>query len=508
MSDLLLELFSEEIPARMQVNAAEQLKNQILSKINSELASECYAESWVTPRRVGLYISGIPTTQKESIEELRGPKISAPAQALEGFLNKNSLTKDQLEEKGEYYVAHVKKGGGKVREVIQKIIEETLTKFVWPKSMKWGENPARWVRPLHNILCLYDNTVLKIQFASLTANDNTFGHRFHAPESILIKNLEDYKTKLAAAHVVLITEERKSSILTQIEKHIAGKNIKLIQDNELLDEVAGLVEKPFVLLGTIEQKFMQLPREVMVITLKHHQRYFMLEDVSYNLAPHFIIVSNTTTEDGGKEVIHGNEKVLKARLSDASFFYELDKKDKLENLVPLLKKLTFHEKIGTAFDKLQSVLKLSTSIAEYFKVDANKLSRAITLSKADLVTNMVKEFPELQGVMGYYYAKHDGEDVAVALAIKEHYKPQGPNDYAPTEPLSAAAAVSDKLDTLNQMFAIDIKPTGSKDPFALRRAANGIIRIVGETNLSTFLEQMKTVIRDDVREFILERNVK
>ncbi len=506
MSDLLLELFSEEIPARMQVAAAEQLQIQIKNKLDTELACSCTAESWVTPRRVGIYLSGIPSLQKESVEELRGPKISAPAQALEGFLNKNSLTKDQLEQKGEYYVAHVKKGGGKVSDVIQKSIEEVLNKFVWPKSMKWGENQTRWVRPLQNILALFDSNVLKVQFAGLTANDNTFGHRFHSPKAISVSSYDDYKTKLAQASVMLQTEDRKKSILSQIEKVISGKNLNLVKDEGLLDEVAGLIENPFVLLGSIEQKFMALPREVMVITLRHHQRYFMLEDSKGNLAPHFIIVSNTTTDDNGAEIIHGNEKVLKARLSDASFFYELDKKTKLEDLVPALKKLTFHEKLGTAYDKMQSVLKISPDIAKFFDVDSEKLKRAITLSKADLVSNMVKEFPELQGVMGYYYAQHNGEDKSVALAIKEHYKPQGPSDYAPSEPLSAAAAVCDKLDTLNLMFSINIKPTGSKDPFALRRAANGIIRIVGEAKLNEFLNI--SIIREDVREFILERNIK
>jgi len=510
MPDLLLEIFSEEIPARMQKNAANTFGDSVKKIIDSKFNISCKVLAFSTPRRIGLNITDIPSEIKVVKETVRGPRISAPEAALLGFCKKNSIDKNDVFEEGEYYFAEVSQGDGEVKDVLSDILQSELEKFVWPKSMKWADNDTRWVRPIHNILCIYNNAVIPIEFTGKMANNKTHGHRFLAPNEIEVKDFNDYKTKLANACVVLDREERKSQILSQINVSLEGKNLKLIEDASLLEEVTGLIEYPKVLLGSIDKEFMSLPKEVMIIALKHHQKYLMLEDAKGNLAPHFIIVSNINPEDGGAEVIKGNERVLRARLSDAQFFYEADKKQTLESRVSYLEKLTFHEKIGSVFDKMQSVMKLAPRVSAYFKASEKSVSRAIKLSKADLVTNMVKEFPELQGVMGFYYAQNDNESSDIALAIKEHYKPQGPSDLIPTGAISKATAVCDKLDTLNKMFEINIKPTGSKDPFALRRAANGVIRIVGEDKISEFLNELSTAksLRDDVKEFILERNIK
>lgn len=504
MADLLLELFSEEVPARMQSVAKEQFLSLLLAKLKEKLGLELTGESWITPRRLGIYVSSLPHSIAASSEEIRGPKTSAPDAALQGFLKKNNLKKEELEARDEYYFAYIHKPAAHVADVLGSIIADTLASFTWPKSMRWSDHQIRWVRPIHNILCLFDGKILPLVFGHLTSNNWTYGHRFMAPEKIIIEDFSDYKNKLTAAKVICTTQARKEKIRAEIEAIIAPKGLTLIDDPELLEEIAGLVEYPYVFLGEINKEFMNLPKEVLVITLKFHQKYLMLNDQNGNLAPYFIIVANHVSSDQGKEIIRGNSKVLKARLSDAQFFFNQDKKETLFSRVDLLKSLTFHQQLGSVYDKTQRVKKLAEKIAVNLKLPAEPIIRAAELSKADLVTGMVREFPELQGIMGHYYALHDKEDKEVAFAIRDHYKPQGPADSLPENLIGAIVALADKLDNLNQMFGIGIKPTGSKDPFALRRAALGILRIISHYKLA--LDFNALAIGSDVVQFINEKN--
>jgi glycyl-tRNA synthetase beta chain len=503
MAELLLELFSEEMPASMQQGAKDQLLAQILAGLKERFGLELQGHAWVTPRRLGVFIDNLPLEIKESKEELRGPKIAAPEQALEGFLRKNNINKERLEKRGEYYYAIIARPAAAIREVLGKLIEEVLLGFSWPKSMRWSDHEIKWVRPLHNILCLLDSEILALQFGHIRSNNLSFGHRFMAKDQISISNFSDYKSKLAQAFVILESNDRKQAVLTQVNDAIAAKELAMIEDSDLLSEIAGLVEYPVVLLGEIGEEYMKLPREVLVITLRHHQRYLMLNDLKGNLAPYFIIVANRTTADKGDEIVRGNIKVLNARLEDARFFYTGDKAHSLVSRVDELKGLTFHKEIGTIYDKMQSTKAMVERICTQLKIESGKAIRAVELSKTDLVTGMVKEFPELQGIMGYYYALNDNEDKEVAIAIRDHYKPQGPSDSLPENLTGALAALADKLDTLNQMFEIGIKPTGSKDPYALRRAAIGVLRILAHYELNLDLANLG--LRDDVCAFINER---
>lgn len=503
MAALLLELFSEEMPACMQSLAKDKLLAQILSGLKENFGLELQGQAWVTPRRLGVFIDNLPLAIKEYQEELRGPKITAPEQALDGFLRKNNIGKEALEKRGEYYFAIITKPASAIQEVLSKLIEEVLIGFSWPKSMRWSDHEIKWVRPLHNILCLFANAVLPLQFGQIRSNNLTFGHRFMAPGKLMIANISDYRSKLAQAFVILESADRKQSIRTQVEVAIAAKGLTLIEDDDLLGEIIGLVEYPVVLLGEIDEEYMRLPREVLVITLKHHQRYLMLNDAHGKLAPYFIIVANRTTVDQGGEIICGNIKVLKARLEDAYFFFTQDKARTLASRINELKGLTFHKETGTIYDKMQSTKAMAERLCLQVKIESAKVLRAVELSKTDLVTGMVKEFPELQGIMGYYYAMNDGEDKEVAVAVRDHYKPQGPSDSLPENHIGALAALADKLDTLNQMFGIGIKPTGSKDPYALRRAAIGVLRIMAHYNIN--LDFIRLDLRDDVIVFINER---
>lgn len=488
MAELLLELFSEEIPAGVQLNAANELKDSIKSRLETEGVAcesiECYA----TPRRVVIAANGLPTTQNATTAERRGPRVDAPEQAIEGFVKSCGLAKDQLEkrstDKGEFYFAVIKKEGRDVAEVISKTLQEILYSFTWPKSMRWGEYNIRWTRPLHNILCLFNGRILPITFGHLTANDKTYGHRFLSKGDFSVSSFEDYKQKLNDNFVVLSTEERKKLILEGAEQHAKSCGLALRNDEGLLNEVAGLVEWPVVLLGRIEEKFMAVPQEVLITSMRSHQKYFSLVNSHGHLAPYFITVANINADDGGAKIIAGNERVLRARLEDAKFFWDQDRRINLGDREAGLKKIIFHAKLGTVADKVNRIADLAKLLSVWIpRANLILVERAAKLCKADLTTQMVGEFPELQGLMGSYYAIESKEEHAVADAVKEHYSPVGPNDICPSAPLSIAVSLADKVDTLVGLFAIDEKPTGSRDPYALRRAALGVIRIILENNL-------------------------
>lgn len=509
MTTLLLEIFSDEIPARMQVNAMNSLNDLIIRTFKESYGIDAKSNAWVTPRRLGFHFTDIPSKIDAISEEVRGPKTSAPEAALNGFLGKYNAKKEDLEVKGDYYSLMYTKPAVDIKEAIKNTIEQSIKKFVWPKSMKWGDFQETWVRPIHSILCLFGHDVIPVTYGDIVASNTTKCHRFMDGDKVHhISSYDDYQKKMEAGKVVLDVQTRKDLILAGVQSVIKDKKLKLINDEDLLNEIAGLVEFPHVLLGSIDSKLMHLPRELLIITLKHHQRYLMLENTDGTLAPYYIIVSNIVPSDNGQKIVEGNNKVLRARLADALFFYENDKKVKLEARLEKLKKLTFHQELGTVYDKTQSTLKLAEQVAKFMDCSQEKVKRAVMLAKADLVTDMVKEFPELQGVMGYYYALNDLEDSEVAIAIADQYKPVGPNDSIPGNAIGKVLAVSDKLDTMNQLFGIGIKPTGSKDPFALRRAANGILRIIGEDKIAEFFDILlkNKAIRDDVVLYIQQRN--
>lgn len=511
MPDLLLELFSEEIPARMQADAIEHLKRTLtVVLVDQKLlpAGELlYPEIFVTPRRLAIIIKDLPIAQADISTELKGPKVGAPEQALQGFLKKSGLTLEQLEQRDGVYVARIHQKGRPTAEILKEIIEKTLANFPWPKSMRWGSGNITWVRPLHSILCIFDGHIVPVEFAGVRAGTVTYGHRFLSPAPITLTDPAEYEPALKKAHVVADRAARKEIIRAQAEEVAKKLNLSVKPDEGLLEEVTGLVEWPVLLAGRIDKAYMDLPPEVLVSEMRGHQKYFALEYApqgggasperaslreqeasaggnSKKLADHFLITANMETKDGGKAIIAGNERVLRARLADGRFFWDQDRKKKLEEHAEGLKTVTYHEKLGSVADKVERVTALAEMLTEYVPgADRQKVTRAAQLSKADLVTGMVGEFPELQGVMGRYYALHQGEAAEVADAIRDHYKPLGPNDQVPAHPVSICVALADKLDTLIGMFAIGEKPTGSKDPFALRRAALGVIRIILENEI-------------------------
>ena len=494
MPELLIEFFSEEIPARMQARAADDLKRLVTEKLAANGLTFDMAEAHSTPRRLALVIDGLPERTADVREEKKGPRVGSPEQAVAGFLKSAGLTSlDQCEQrdtgKGVFYFAVAEKKGRATAEVLAEIIPAVMGDFPWPKSMRWGTGTVRWVRPLHSIIALFGGTVLDGSFdlggtqGKLVFGNSTRGHRFLSPDAFTVTDFADYKAKLRAAHVVLDRAERKAKIKADAEALAATEGLTLSPDDGLLEEVAGLVEWPVALVGTIDEKFMDVPSEVLITSMRTHQKYFALLDKTGTMAPRFVVVANTVTADGGKAIVAGNERVLRARLSDAKFFWDQDRKTKLEDRVSKLGAITFHAKLGTVAEKVTRVQVLAAEIARAIGADADAATRAALLSKADLVTEVVGEFPEVQGIMGRYYALGEGENPAVAEAIAEHYKPLGPSDSCPTAPVSVAVALADKLDTLVGFFAIDEKPTGSKDPYALRRAALGIIRLILENGL-------------------------
>ncbi|WP_025899312.1 glycine--tRNA ligase subunit beta [Sneathiella glossodoripedis] len=488
MAELLLELFSEEIPARMQVKAASDLERLLVASLKEAGVEYGAVTSYSTPRRLTLVIAGLPHSQPDKSEERRGPRVGAPEKALEGFLRSTGLSKDQLEEretpKGSFYYAVIETKGGQTSDVLKDIIPAALSALPWAKPMKWNAHKARWVRPLHNILCLFDGAVLPIEWEHLTATGHTYGHRFMAPDTIVVKDFADYHSKLRSAYVILDDAERRDIILKDATSLAKDEGLELIEDPGLLAEVAGLVEWPEVLIGGIDPQFMDVPQEALISAMRSHQKYFSLSDGTGKMAPRFITVANLRAEDGGKKIVAGNERVLSARLSDAKFFWDLDRKETLESRVDALEKVVFHARLGTVRQKVARIAELAKVIAPFVpQADADKCVRAALLCKADLTTEMVGEFADLQGLMGRYYAEHDGEDADIACALQEHYSPLGPNDACPSAAVSVVVALADKIDTLVGFFAMNEKPTGSKDPYALRRAALGVIRLVLENGL-------------------------
>ncbi len=490
MAEFLLELFSEEIPARMQVRAADDLKRLVTQGLQAGGLAFDSAEAFCTPRRLTLVIDGLPLAQPDIKEERKGPRVGSPEKAIEGFLKAAGVASlDQCEvrtddKKGPYYVAVTDRAGRPTGDVLADVVNAALPQLPWPKSMRWADHAVRWVRPLHRILALFDGNVVAVSFGPVSAGNETEGHRFLAPGRLVVLDAADYRTKLTAAKVMLDPAERRRLIDSEARRLAAAASLRLREDAGLLDEVTGLVEWPVVHMGRIDEAFMSVPQEVLITAMRSHQKYFSLLHADGRLAPHFVVVANTLTADGGTAVVAGNERVLRARLSDARFFWDQDRKVRLESRVERLKERVFHARLGSDFERAQRIRKLAVELARFVPgAETALVDRGALLCKADLSTGMVGEFPELQGVMGRYYARHDGESEMVAEAIAEHYSPLGPNDACPSRPVSVALALADKLDTLVGFFGIGEKPTGSKDPFALRRAALGVIRLVIENRL-------------------------
>jgi glycyl-tRNA synthetase beta chain len=497
MPDLLLELFSEEIPARMQAKAADDLRRMVTDKLVAEGLIYEGAKAFATPRRLTLTVHGIPARQSDLKEERRGPRVGGPDAAIQGFLKATGLASlDEAKiqrdpKKGDFYVALIEKPGRATLDVLADMLPVIIRTFPWPKSMRWGERSARpgalqWVRPLHAIVATFgmeteEPDVVKFAVDGIEAGQTTYGHRFMAPGPISVRRFEDYQAKLHAAKVVLDPQGRKDIILAEARTLAQAQNYELVEDQGLLDEVSGLVEWPVVLMGSFDEEFLSIPSEVIRATIRNNQKCFVVSDPrTGKLINKFVLTANIEASDGGKAIIAGNERVIRARLSDAKFFYETDLKTKLEERLAKFDSIVFHEKLGTQGERIARIGRLAAEIAPLVGADVEKTKRAARLAKADLLTEVVGEFPELQGLMGKYYAQAQGEDASVAAASEEHYKPQGPADRVPTDPVSVAVALADKIDTLVGFWAIDEKPTGSKDPYALRRAALGVIRLLVE----------------------------
>jgi glycyl-tRNA synthetase beta chain len=489
MPDLLLEFLSEEIPARMQARAAEDLKKMITDRLVAAGLVYEGAKAFVTPRRLALSVHGVPARQPDIKEEKKGPRVGAPEQAIVGFLKGAGLSsidqaKVQPDKKGDFYIAVIEKAGKPALDVIAEIIPEIVRSFPWPKSMRWGSGKLTWVRPLHSILATFgpeteEPEVVPIEIDGIKSGDETRGHRFMAPGAIKVRRFDDYIAKLEAAKVVLDPARRAESILADAKNLAFAQGLELIEDDGLLAEVAGLVEWPVTLMGSFDASFLAIPEEVIRATIRNNQKCFVLRDTqTAKLTNKFILVANEEASDGGKAIIAGNERVIRARLSDAKFFYETDLKTKLEDRLPKFEQIIFHEKLGTQAERIKRIGALAKELAPLVKADPKKAERAALLCKTDLLSDVVGEFPELQGLMGRYYAEAQGEDEAVAHACEDHYKPKGPDDLVPADPVSIAVALADKIDTLVGFWAIDEKPTGSKDPYALRRAALGMLRII------------------------------
>ena len=501
MPDLLLELFSEEIPARMQRRAAEDLKSLVTAALVDQGLPYEGAKAFWTPRRLALQVAGLPVASAPTREERKGPRIGAPEKALEGFLRGAGLTSiDQATiqndpKKGDFYVAIIEKPGRSALDIIAQFMPELIRAFPWPKSMRWGAGAMRWVRPLHSIVATFgpeteEPDIVPFEIGGIKSGNVTQGHRFLANNAFEVRRFDDYAQSLEKHKVVLDADRRKEMITHDARDRAFALGLDLVEDPGLLEEVAGLVEWPVVLTGTFEDEFLELPDECIRLTIRANQKCFVLKDpATGTLANRFVLISNIETADNGKIIVAGNEKVIRARLSDARFFWETDLRTKLADNVPKLDSIVFHEKLGTQGERVRRLIALSQWLATRIGADAQKANRAAELAKADLVSQMVYEFPELQGMMGRIYAQKQGEDEAVAGAIEDHYKPQGPSDGVPADPVAVAVALADKLDLLAGFWVIDEKPTGSKDPFALRRAALGVIRIVLENNLRLSLSE-------------------
>ena len=495
MPDLLIELFSEEIPARMQVRAAEDLKKRITDGLVEAGITYAGAAAFSTPRRLTLTLQGVLSESPTLKEERKGPRVDAPEQAIEGFLRGAGLTKDQLEirdeKKGQVYFAVVEKPGRPAADIIAEVLENTIRNFPWPKSMRWGSGSLRWVRPLHSIICILSDesgtTPVALDIDGIIAGDKTQGHRFMSNGSFAVSGFDDYAAKLKRAHVILDPTERQEMIWQDATNMAFANGLEVVDDRGLLAEVAGLVEWPVVLMGKIADEFLDLPPEVLQTSMKEHQKFFSVRNPKTGRIERFITVANRETRDQGATILAGNQKVLSARLSDAKFFWENDfrvaKGDGLTAWTDRLSNVTFHNKLGSQKARIDRIAAMAATLAPLVGAAVEQASLAAQVAKADLSSEMVYEFPELQGLMGRYYATAAGLPEAVAQACQDHYSPLGPSDDVPTAPVSVAVALADKLDTLAGFWAIDEKPTGSKDPFALRRAALGVIRLLLENNV-------------------------
>jgi glycyl-tRNA synthetase beta chain len=494
MPDLLFELFSEEIPARMQARAADDLKKIVTDRlVDAGLVYEG-AKAFATPRRLALTVQGIPARQPDLKEEKKGPRVGAPDGAIQGFLKSAGLASigeavvQKDPKKGDFYVALIEKPGRPAIDVLAEILPVAVRTFPWPKSMRWGTGRLTWVRPLHSIVATFgpeteEPDVVPFAVDGVAVGATTRGHRFLAPGDIHVRRFDDYVGALERAKVVLDPERRKEIILADAKNLAFAQGFELVEDPGLLDEVAGLVEWPVVLMGSFDEAFLKIPPEVVRTTIRANQKCFVVKAAGGGLANKFILVSNIEASDGGAAIVAGNERVIRARLSDAKFFYETDLKTKLEDRLPKFEQIIFHEKLGTQAERIHRIERLAVELAPLVGADVDKVRRAARLCKADLLTEAVGEFPELQGLMGRYYAATQGEDASVAAACEDHYKPKGPDDAVPSDPVAIAVALADKIDTLVGFWAIDEKPTGSKDPYALRRAALGVIRVCLENAL-------------------------
>jgi len=485
MPQLLLEIFSEEIPARMQQGAARDLERMVSDRLKAAGLTWEALNVFAGPRRLTLVIDGLPVAAADRNEEVKGPKTSAPAQALEGFLRKTGLTQDQLVERDGVWFAEISSKGRQTTEVFAEAVDQIVRSFPWPKSMRWGTGTLRWVRPIKRIIALFDGAVVPFEIDGIHSGDVTEGHRFlGSGKPFAIKDFADYRAKLEKDFVLLDVADRKLRILDGAKAACAARGLALVDDDGLLDEVAGLAEWPTPILGDMDPQFLSLPPEVVRLSMKVHQKYFAVRDPSKDgLAPNFLVVANVEATDGGQALAAGNSRVLSARLNDARFFWDEDQKVGFDAWNDKLKGVTFHAKLGTLAERVDRIAALAREIAPLVGADAAQAEQAARLSKADLASGMVSEFPELQGIMGGYYARLAGYPDAVADAVRDHYKPQGPGDTVPTAPVTVAVAIAEKLDTLVGFFAIDEKPTGSRDPYALRRAALGVIRLVLENGL-------------------------
>ena len=516
MAELLLEILSEEIPARMQARAAQELRRLVTERLTGAGLAFSQARAFVTPRRLALVVDGLPKRQPDAVEEKKGPRLDAPVRAIEGFLKGHGLASIDAAEvretdKGTFYFAVKRVKGQASAKVLPGVIAESIQALSWPKSMRWGETRFAWVRPLHGVLAVFDGRRLAGALelgngAVLTFGNTTRGHRFLKPGKFRVTGFADYQAKLEQAKVILDPAKRRAAILKQARQKAARAKLELPDDPALLDEVTGLVEWPVVLLGRIEERFMDLPPEVLTTAMRAHQKYLALTDKDGNLAPRFLVVANMESADKGKAIAAGNERVLRARLADARFFWDQDRKQSLAARTPRLGDIVFHAKLGSLDEKIDRVQALAVEIAGYVPgADKDRVRSAARLAKADLVTGMVGEFPELQGIMGRYYALADGEHPEVADAIAEHYAPQGPGDACPGAPVSVAVALADKIDTLAAFFRIDEKPTGSRDPFALRRAALGVIRLIVENQVRLPLRRVVESAKGLIDHTLLKR---
>jgi glycyl-tRNA synthetase beta chain len=506
MPDLLLEFFSEEIPARMQARAAEDLRKLVTDRLVEAGLSYEGAKAFATPRRLALAVAGIPVRQPDVREERKGPRVGANEKAVAGFLKAAGLAsieqaKIQQDPKGDFYVALVEKPGRAAIEVLAEIVPNVAKAFPWPKSMRWGEGSAKaaafnWVRPLHAVVAMFgpeteDPDVVPFALDGIKAGDTTYGHRFMAPGAIKVRRLEDYQSKLEAAKVVVDAARRAEMIRADAKNLAFAQGLEVVEDEALLAEVAGLVEWPVVLMGSFEEDFLAIPEEVIRATIRNNQKCFVTRDPkTAKLSNKFVLVSNIEASDGGEAIVAGCERVIRARLSDAKFFYETDLKTRLEDRLPKFEHIVFHEKLGTQAERIERIVALAGHLAPIVGADVAKAERAAQLCKADLLTEVVGEFPELQGLMGKYYAQAQNEDEAIAHACEDHYRPKGPDDLVPADPVSVAVGLADKIDILVGFWFIEEKPTGSKDPYALRRAALGAIRLILSNNLTAPLTNL------------------